>query len=111
MNRTRNFTQAISFDCESPEVLIGMLREWDEQQAAMDAMGYMGTRLLADRECLDRYVMIVEFGVVDPDVSAADEAMRNNRREETKAFAARLRELVRDEPTYHHFDELYRTDF
>lgn len=44
-------------------------------------------------------------------VSAADEAMRNNERPETQATAARLRELVQGDPEYHHYDELYRTDF
>ena len=41
-------------------------------------MGYMGTRVLADRENAGQYVIVADFGVVDPDVSAADEADRNN---------------------------------
>ena len=49
--------------------------------------------------------------MVDPDVSAADEANRNNERPETQATAARMRELVDGEPEYRHYDELYRTDF
>ena len=53
-------------------------------------MGYMGTRLLADRESPVEYLIIADFGVVDPDVSAADEAARNNERPETQAWAARL---------------------
>jgi hypothetical protein len=73
-------------------------------------MGYMGTRLLADRENLGQYVIIADFGIVDPDVSAADEAARNNTRDETREWAARLREVIDAEPEYHHFDELYRTD-
>ncbi len=56
-------------------------------------------------------MIIADFGVVDPDVSAADEAARNNERPETQATAARMRELVDGEPEYHHYDELYRTDF
>jgi hypothetical protein len=73
-------------------------------------MGYMGTRLLADRERFGRYVIIADFGVVDPNVSAADEAARNNTRPETRAWAERLREVIDGEPEYHHFDEIYRTD-
>jgi hypothetical protein len=72
-------------------------------------MGYMGTRLLADRENPGQYVIIADFGVVDPDVSAAEEAERNNERQETQAWAARLLEVVEGEPEYRHFDELYRT--
>ena len=66
----------------------------DLDQATTDIMGYMGTRLLADRENTGHYVLSVDFGVIDPDISAADEATRNNERPETQAFAARLREVV-----------------
>jgi len=107
----RNFTQMITFECADPDTLVEMCRQWDLQQATLDPMGYMSTRVLQDRESLGRYVMVVEFGVVDPGVSAADEATRNNRREETRAFAAKLREIVEGLPSYHHYDELYRTDF
>jgi hypothetical protein len=55
-------------------------------------------------------VIIADFGVVDPAVSAADEAARNNTRPETRRWAERLLEIVSGEPEYHHFDELYRTD-
>ena len=74
-------------------------------------MGYMGTRVLADREISGQYVIIADFGVVDPDVSAADEAARNDERPETQAFAERFRALIDGDPEYHHFDEIYRTDF
>ena len=57
-----------------------------------------------------QYVIIADFGVVDPNVSAADEAARNNERPETQAYAARLSELV-GEVAFHHYDELYRTEF
>ena len=56
-------------------------------------------------------MIIADFGVVDPDVSAADEAARNNERPETQRLGARLPEVIDGEPEYHHFDELYRTDF
>jgi len=106
-----NFSQMISVRCDDPSVLIDMLQQWDVQQAASDLMGYMGTRLLADRERPGQYVLIADFGVIDPDVSAADEAERNNERAETKAWAARLLDVVEGEPEYRHFDELYRTDY
>jgi hypothetical protein len=106
----RNFSQTITVRCGDPAVLIDMLVQWDLQQATSDLMGYMGTRLLADRENPGHYVFVVDFGVIDPDVSAADEAARNNERPETEAFAARLREVVGSEPEYRHYDELYRTD-
>jgi hypothetical protein len=106
----RNFSQTITVRCDNPATLVELLAQWDHEQATTDIMGYMGTRLLADRENLGQYVIIADFGVIDPDVSAADEAARNNARPETQAWAARLLEAVHGEPSYHHYDELYRTD-
>ena len=107
----RNFCQTISVRCDDPAPIIGLLEQWDLDQASTDIMGYMGIRVLADRENPGQYLIIADFGVVDPDVSAADEAARNNERPETQATAACVRELVDGEPEYHHYDELYRTDF
>jgi hypothetical protein len=105
-----NFSQTITVRCEDPAPILEMLAEWDFNQARSDIMGYMGTRVLADREKLGHYVIIADFGIVDPNVSAADEAARNNERPETRAFAARLLEVIDGEPEYHNFDEIYRTD-
>ena len=65
--------------------------------------------ILADRESPGHYLIIAEFAVVDLDVSAAEEAARNNERPETKAWAKKLLEVIEGEPVYHHYDELYRT--
>ncbi len=46
-------------------------------------MGFMRTRLLADRDEPGRYVIVADFGVVDPATSAAEGAARNNERPET----------------------------
>jgi len=105
-----NFTQIISFHCPQPERLVELAAAWDEMQAEADVMGYMGSHILADREDPGRYLLIAEFGVVDPDVSAAEEAMRNNDRPETQEWAAKLLEIVEGEPPeYHNYDEIYRT--
>ena len=106
----RNFSQTITVRCDDPAPIVESLIEWDLNQATSDIMGYMGTRILADRDTVGQYVIIADFGVVDPDVSAADEAARNNERPETQAWAARLLGLIDGEPEYHHFDEIYRTD-
>ena len=107
----QNFSQTISFQVDDPAPIIALLEQWDIDQASCDIMGYMGIRLLADRENLGRYMIIADFGVVDPDVSAADEAARNNARPETQATSAKMLEHSIGEPEYHHYDELYRTDF
>jgi hypothetical protein len=106
-----NFTQTITFHCDHIEKLIEMMAEWDERVADNDIMGYMGTHLLRDREHPRRYTVVAEFGVVDPDVSAYDEAMRNNDRPETQEFAEKMREIIDGEPEWGHFDEIYRTGF
>jgi hypothetical protein len=106
----RNFSQTITVHCDNPEILIRMLEEWDLGQATSDITGYMGSRLLADRDHPGQYMFIADFGVIDPDISAAEEALNNNERQETQAFAARLREVTEGEPEYRHYDELYRTD-
>jgi hypothetical protein len=105
-----NFSQMITVHCPDPSKLIELIEKWDINQANSDIMGYMGTRLLADREHVGRYICIVEFGAIDPAVSAAEEAARNNERPETKAMAAAVTEIIEGEPEYHNFDEVYRTD-
>jgi hypothetical protein len=106
----RNFMQTMTVRCDDPEALASMAMAWDRQQASADIMGFMGTRVLADRDDPGRYVIIADFGVVDPNVSAVDEAARNNERPETQVAAAGLRELV-GEIEFHHYDEVYRTEF
>jgi hypothetical protein len=106
----RNFSQTITVRCKQPAKLLELIAQWDRNQAASDIMGYMGTRVLADREHADCYMVIADFGIVDPGVSAAEEAARNNERPETKAMAAAVADLIDGEPEYHDFDEVYRTD-
>jgi hypothetical protein len=106
----RNFSQTITVKTSHPEKVCELLAEWDRNQAASDIMGYMGTRILADRENLGHYMIIADFGVIDPDISAAEEAARNNARPETQEWARRLLEMIDGEPQYHHYDEIYRTD-
>ncbi len=106
----RNFSQTITVRCTDPASLVELFEQWDRDQATSDIMGYMGTRILADRDQPGQYVIVADFGIVDPDVSAADEAARNNARPETQAYSARFLAMIDGEPEYHHFDELYRTD-
>lgn len=103
------FEQAISFRSDDPAALVALLDEWDRAQASTDVMGYIGTRLLADRDDPGRYMILAEFEEVDGDLTAAEEAERNNQREATKRWAEKLRTLCDGEPEWIHFDELYRT--
>ena len=103
------FNQGIAVRCADADALVRLLAEWDQVQSMTDVMGYIGTRLLADREKPDHYLILAEFAEVDGDLSAADEAERNNQRLETEQWVTKLRSLVEGEPEWIHFDELYRT--
>jgi hypothetical protein len=104
-----NFTQIISFRCQDPQAIVELAATWDENQAASDVMGYIGSHVLADRDNPGEYLLVAEFGIVDPDVPAAEEAMRNNDRPETQLWHDKLLAVIDGEPTYRHFDEIYRT--
>lgn len=103
------FAQGIRVRCNDADALVSLLREWDAGQATTDVMGYIGTRLLADRDDPGVYMILAEFAEVDGDLTSAEEAERNNQREETDRWAIKLRSLVEGEPDWIHFDELYRT--
>jgi hypothetical protein len=105
----RKFSQTITLRSDHPEALIALSQEWDELQASQDIMGYVGLRILADRDEPGRYVMVADFGVVDPDVTAAQEAFINNERAQTQAFADRFRAVTNGEPEWHNYDEIYST--
>ncbi len=103
------FNQGMRVRCGSAENLVALLAEWDTLQSTTDVMGYIGTRLLADRDNPGQFIILAEFAEVDGDLSAADEAERNNHRIETQRWADKLRTLVDGEPEWIHYDELYRT--
>jgi hypothetical protein len=107
----RKFSQTITFRSDQPETLVALAQEWDALQASQDIMGYVGVRILADRDNPGRYVMIADFGVVDPDITPAQEAFINNERPQTQTFAERFRAVSIGEPEWHHYDEIYSTQF
>ena len=104
-----NFTQTIAIRSKDPAAVVELLRQWDVDQASADIMGYMGTRVLVDREHPDELVIAADFAAVDPNISAHEEAQRNNDRPETQEWARRLLEVIEGEPVYRDYDELYRT--
>jgi hypothetical protein len=104
-----NYTQTISIKSDKPDAVIALIEDWDRRQATADIMGYIGAHVLADRENPGEYLIVAEFGVVDPDVPAAEEAARNNERPETQEWARNLLEIIDGEPQYRQYDEIYRT--
>ena len=107
----RKFSQTITFRSDEPDTLVALAQEWDALQASQDVMGYAGCRILADRDEPGRFVMIADFGSVDPGVSAAQEAFINNERTQTHQFADRFRAASKGDPEWHHYDELYSTQY
>jgi hypothetical protein len=105
------FTQTIAFRSDQPDALVAILREWDVLQASQEATGYMEVRILADRDDPGRYLLVNDFGALDPEVSAAQEAYLNNERSQTQEFAKRMSALSKGDAEWHHYDELYRTTF
>jgi hypothetical protein len=103
------FSQGIEVRCGDAEQLIALLQEWDEAQASTEVMGYIGTRLLADRDEEGTFLIVADFAEVDGDLTPAEEAERNNHRIETERWVEKLRRLVDGEPAWSHYDELYRT--
>ncbi len=103
------FTQGIRVRCDDPAALLRLQIEWDEGQAKTDVMGYIGARLLADRDEPGCYLILADFAEVEGDLTPAEEAERNNQREETERWVAKLRALVGGEPAWTHYDEIYRT--
>lgn len=103
------FAQGIRFKCADPDALIALQKEYDRGQASLDVMGFIGSRLYADRDSPGHYLILAEFAEVDGTRTAAEEAELNNARNETERWAAKLRSIVGGEPEWTHLDELYRT--
>ncbi len=95
------FVQTIWFSSVNADAIAELMREWHAAEAGI-APGYVGSRLLADREHPGRYLVVVDFA------SAAD-AERNNDRPETQAWAEKFRALLDGEPAFANFDEVART--
>jgi len=104
------FSQTIRMRCPDPTKLLELIEQWDLANAMGDITAYMGTRVLADREHEGWLTIIVDFGVIDPEVSAAEEAMRHNDLPTTQAMASAAWALADGPPEYCNFDEIYRTD-
>ncbi len=92
------FIQHIVVWTDDPDGLRSLLDDWNEDGAA-DAPGYLGGSLLAFRDKPGRYVIVAEF-------DSWENAQVNSDRPDTKAWAAKLREVISKEPKYENLDVL-----
>jgi quinol monooxygenase YgiN len=97
------FTQVIEVrDVRDEEALDAHLRSWHAEQAGI-APGYVGARMLADHDEPGRYLIEVDF-------TSEEDAARNNDREETRAWAERLRSFTSADPDYRNLRLVCTTD-
>lgn len=92
------YVQTMSVQAGDPEALEQLLTTWHEAEAGI-APGYIGSRLLADRDHPGRYMILVDF-------SSAEEAEKNNDRPETQEWAAKLGALIESDAAFGNFDEV-----
>ena len=64
------FTQGIKFKCSDPDALVELFKQYDADRASADVAGFIGGRLLADRDVPGQYLMMAEFAEVDGDLTA-----------------------------------------
>lgn len=96
------FTQIIEVTgVEDENALQEHVSRWHAEQFGA-APGYLGARVLADKDATGQYLIEVDF-------SSEEEAARNNDREETAAWAARTRELAGSEPVHRNLRRVYST--
>lgn len=96
------FTQHIVVWSDDADALRALLDDWHASEAS-EAPGYLGGRLLSFRDKPGRYVIHAEF-------DSWESASANNDRPETQAWAARLREVITQEPKYEDLDVLATYD-
>lgn len=92
------FTQTMAVRATDGEALGNLMSAWHAAEAGV-APGYLGSRLLADREDPGRFLIVVDF-------ASFEEAELNNDRAETANWAGRLMDLVDGDVAWGNYDEV-----
>jgi len=90
------FTQTMTVRATDGQALGDLMAAWNEAEAGK-APGYLGSRLLADRDDPGRFLIVVDF-------SSFAEAELNNDRAETATWAEKLIELVDGDVSWGNYD-------
>ena len=95
------FIQMMRVRAPDGEAVANLMREWHQAEIGV-APGYLGSRLLGDRDNPGHYIAGVYF-------SSYEEAMKNNDRAETQEWAAKFNAVIDGEPEFANYDELANT--
>jgi antibiotic biosynthesis monooxygenase (ABM) superfamily enzyme len=90
------FIQTIAFTSTQEDALRALGESWDDQNTG-DAPGYIGSKILKDRDRENSYLVIAEF-------ETYEQAMENSARPETDAMAQKMAALVDGAPTFTNYD-------
>ena len=90
------FIQTIAFTSSQEDALRALGQDWDNQNTG-DAPGYLGSKILKDRDRENSYMVIAEF-------ETYEQAMENSARPETDAMAKQMAALVDGAPTFTNYD-------
>ena len=90
------FIQTIAFTSTQEDALRALGENWDNQNQG-DAPGYLGSKILKDRDRENAYMVIAEF-------ESYEQAMENSARPETDAMAKQMAALVEGAPTFTNYD-------
>jgi antibiotic biosynthesis monooxygenase (ABM) superfamily enzyme len=90
------FIQTIAFTSSQEDALRALGGDWDSQNVG-DAPGYLGSKILKDRDRENSYMVIAEF-------ETYEQAMENSARPETDAMAKQMAALVDGAPTFTNYD-------
>lgn len=90
-----SFIQTISYTTTRPEEIRALSEKFQEENP--DAPGFVGVKVLKDRDRENAYLIIAEF-------ESYEIAMENSARPETDAFAKEMTALTDGPATYGNYD-------
>jgi heme-degrading monooxygenase HmoA len=95
------FIQTISFSTSRFDEMQQMMDEFSEQRRQGEpAPGFLGLKILKDRDRGDAYLVVAEF-------DSHELAMENSARPETDAFAKRMAALADGPPSFGNYDVVH----
>ena len=93
------FVQTIRVRADDASVLEELNAGWHESEFGA-APGYLGSRILADRDRPGEYLIEVDF-------ESADQAARNNGREATEQWGAKLAAATVGDAEFSNYDQIF----